>query len=201
MNKQEFLGRLKEALAGLPQEDIEERLDFYSEMIDDKIEDGLAEDAAVAEIGAVAEVRNQIISDVPLKKLVREKMRPKRRLRAWEIILLVLGSPLWLSLLIAAFAIIISIYVAMWAVVISLWAVELAFIAGAFAAVILGIVFAFRGNGTLCIASVSTGFFLAGLSVFLFFGCREATKWILILTKKTGFGIKAIFMGGNTQNE
>ena len=37
--------------------------------------------------------------------------------------------------------------------------------------------------------------FLAGLSIFLFFGCREATKWILILTKKTGFGIKAIFMG------
>ncbi len=43
MNKQAFLTQLRKGLSGLPQEDIEERLAFYSEMIDDRIEEGLSE--------------------------------------------------------------------------------------------------------------------------------------------------------------
>ena len=57
MNKEEFLNALRSALAGLPQEDIEERLAFYSESIDDRVEDGLTEEEAVEAIGTVAEVR------------------------------------------------------------------------------------------------------------------------------------------------
>ena len=37
MNKQEFLTQLRQGLSGLPQDDIEKRLTFYSEMIDDRI--------------------------------------------------------------------------------------------------------------------------------------------------------------------
>ena len=85
MNKEEFLNALRSALAGLPQEDIEERLAFYSESIDDRVEDGLTEEEAVEAIGTVDEVRDQIMAEIPLTKLVREKMRPKGRLRAWEI--------------------------------------------------------------------------------------------------------------------
>ena len=47
MRKQEFLTELRKGLSGLPQDDIEERLSFYSEMIDDQIEEGLAEEEAV----------------------------------------------------------------------------------------------------------------------------------------------------------
>ena len=45
MSKQEFLAALEEGLSGLPREDVDERLGFYSEMIDDRMEDGLPEDA------------------------------------------------------------------------------------------------------------------------------------------------------------
>lgn len=41
MSKQEFLAELRKALSGLPQGDIEDRLTFYSEMIDDRMEEGL----------------------------------------------------------------------------------------------------------------------------------------------------------------
>ena len=103
MGKAEFMETLRKRLAGLPQAEIEERLAFYNEMIDDRIEDGLTEEEAVAEVGPVEDVVNQIMSEIPLTALVREKVRPKRTLRVWEIILLVLGSPIWLSLLIAVF--------------------------------------------------------------------------------------------------
>ena len=201
MSKQEFLQRLRGALAGLPQEDIAERMTFYSEMIDDRIEDGLTEEEAVAEIGAVEDISAQIVAETPFPKLVKEKLRKKQSLRAWELILLVLGSPIWLSLLIAAFAVILSVYVVIWSVIISLWAVEVSFIVCAFAAVIAGIFFAFRGQGMFGVVLISCGIVLAGLSIFLFFGCREVSRGILVLTKKIALGCKSMFIGRNEENE
>ena len=42
MNKQEFLDALQGGLSGLPKEDLQRILDFYSEIIDDCVEDGLS---------------------------------------------------------------------------------------------------------------------------------------------------------------
>ena len=56
----------------LPQGDVEERLTFYSEMIDDRMEEGISEEEAVCEIGSVDEIVSQIIADIPFTKLVRE---------------------------------------------------------------------------------------------------------------------------------
>ena len=78
MNKQEFLAQLREGLNGLPQEDIDERIAFYGEMIDDRLEDGLTEEEAVEAIGTTDEVVAQIIADTPLTKLVKERVKPKR---------------------------------------------------------------------------------------------------------------------------
>ena len=44
MNKQEFITSLYNRLSGLPQNDIENSIEFYSEMIDDRIEEGLTEE-------------------------------------------------------------------------------------------------------------------------------------------------------------
>ena len=46
MSKQEFLEQLRRGLSGLPREDIEERLKFYSEMLEDRMEEGLSEEEA-----------------------------------------------------------------------------------------------------------------------------------------------------------
>ena len=77
-------------------------------------------------------------------KLIKEKT-PKRRLGVWEIVLLVLGSPIWLSLLIAAFAVILSLYISLWAVIISFWAVFGSFIGCALGSIVSAFVFAVVG--------------------------------------------------------
>ena len=46
MSKQEFLEQLRRGRSGLPREDIEERLTFYSEMLEDRMEEGLSEEEA-----------------------------------------------------------------------------------------------------------------------------------------------------------
>ena len=78
MHKQEFLDRLQAGLAGLPQADIEERLNFYHEMIADAMEEGLTEEEAVASVGSVGQIVNQIVAEIPLGRLAKEKMKSKR---------------------------------------------------------------------------------------------------------------------------
>ena len=69
MDKQRFLSELRNSLSGIPHDELEERLVFYSEMIDDRMEEGMTEEEAVAGIGPVGEVVNQILSEVPLSDL------------------------------------------------------------------------------------------------------------------------------------
>lgn len=195
MNKQEFLAELRKGLSGLPQGDIEERLSFYSEMIDDRMEEGLSESEAVAAIGSVSEVVAQILEEIPLTKLVKEKVKPSRTLKAWEIVLLVLGSPIWLSLLIAAFVVILAVYIVMWSVIVSIWAIEISLAACALGGAVAAAILAFQRYGLTGIAMLGAGCVCAGLSVFLFFGCKASTKGILILTKKVALGIKSQFVG------
>ena len=74
MNKQEFINELKCGLSGLSDADLNERLNFYSEMIDDRIEEGFSEEEAVAQIGSVNDIISQIASEMSLTKLVKEKI-------------------------------------------------------------------------------------------------------------------------------
>lgn len=200
MSKQEFLEALKKRLSGLPVEDIEERLDFYSEMIDDTIEEGRTEKEAVAGIGSVDEIAREIIADVPLKRIARERMKPKRRLTAFEIVLLVLGSPLWLSLLIAAFAVALSLYAVVWSLAISLWAVFASVASCAFGGVAAGALFAATGHGAVGVATAGAGIFLAGLAIFLFFSCKWGTKGIARVSRKIALGVKKCFMKGGVSD-
>lgn len=194
MSKQEFLDKLRLRLSGLPKQDVEERLSFFSEMIDDRMEEGLSEEEAVSGIGSVDEAAAQIAAEIPLSKIVKEKIKPKRGLRAWEVVLLALGSPIWLSLAVAAFAVILSVYAVIWSVIISLWAVFASFIACALGGAVAGVVFICLGYGLTGFAIIGAGFVLAGLSVFLFFGCRAATRGALLLTEKFALGIKKCFV-------
>lgn len=195
MRKQEFLDTLRSRLSGLPQQELEERLAFYGEMIDDRMEEGLSEAAAVSDIGSVDTVASQIIADIPFAKIAKEKIKPKRRLRAWEIVLLALGSPIWLSLAIAAFAVILSVYVVIWSVIISLWAVFGSLIGCAVGGFAAGIGFAISLNSLGGVALIGAGLVCAGLAIFLFYGCKEATKGTALLTQKIALGIKKCFVG------
>ena len=194
MSKQEFLARLREGLSGLPQEDIEDRLAFYGEMIDDRMEEGLTEEEAVAEIGPAEQAAAQIVAETPLPRIVKERIRSKRRMRAWEIVLLILGSPIWLSLLISAFAVLFSIYAVIWAVIISFWAVDLALLLSAVATLGTGVWMFLRGDAPRGLALTGAAFVLAGLTILFYFVCLAATKGALSLTKKIARGIKSLFL-------
>ena len=193
MNKQEFLAQLREGLSGLPQEDMEERLMFYSELLDDQMEEGLTEEEAVAAAGPVEEIVRQTISDTPLTKIVKERIRPKRRLHVGEIVLLALGSPIWLSLGIAAIAVFFALYVVLWSAIVSLWAGFVSLGAGAVGGAVACAGSA-AGSGAARLALLAIGLVCAGLAIFLFFGCKAATKGVVALTKGIAVWTKNRFL-------
>ena len=198
MNKEEFLAGLEKGLSGLPREDVTERLSFYAEMIDDRVEEGASEEEAVAGIGTVDDTVSQILADTPLSKIVREKIAPKRSLRGWEIALLILGFPLWFPLVCAAGVVVLSMYIVVWALIVSLWAVELAFIAGALGSFGAAAMY-FAGDGLFAgLAMLGAGLICAGISIFLFFGCLGATKGTAKLTEKAASGVKRAIAGKET---
>lgn len=194
MSKQEFLAQLRKGLSGLPQDDIEERLMFYSEMIEDQMEEGLSEEEAVSAVGSVDEIVTQVVAETPLAKIAKERIKSKRRLSTGEIVLLVLGSPIWLSLGIAAFAVILSLYISLWAAIFSLWAVFVSFAACSIGSVMACVNLTVGGNGASGLAMLAAGIVCAGLTIFMFYGCKAATKGTLILTKKMAIWIKNCFI-------
>ena len=194
MTKQEFISSLQAKLSGLPKQDAEERLAFYGEMIDDRMEEGLSEEEAVLDIGSIDELVAQIIADIPLSKIAKERIKQKRRFKAWEIVLLALGSPIWLSLAIAAFAVLLSLYIVLWSLVVSVWAVFVSLTASSLACIAAGIVFAITYNAFIGISVIGASILCAGLSIFMFFGCKAATKGIILLTNAIALGIKKCFV-------
>lgn len=195
MTKTQFIVSLSEALSGMPKDEIQERLTFYSEMIDDRMEEGLAEEEAIAQIGSVEEIAAQIVEEVPLTKMMKNKVKPKRKLQTWEILLLALGSPIWLSLAIAAFAVLFSLYATVWSVaVVTLWAMFTAFAASGAAGVIAGIGMIFDSSAINGLTLVSAGLVCAGLSIFLFYGSLWSTRGTVWLTKKIALLTKRCFI-------
>ena len=196
MTKNEFMNilRSREELFGMTEEDIARSLSFYEELIDDRIEEGMSEEEAVADVGDPREIAAQILSEIPLSKLVKKKIKPSRRLRAWEIVLLAVGSPIWLTLLIAAVVIVFALYAVLWSLVASVWAVGVA-LAGTFLLSIAALVLlCIQGGVGTGLVFLGLGVFCAGLAIFLWFGTMAATKGAWWLSKKFLLLMKSCFV-------
>lgn len=195
MTKTEFQRALCAALSGLPEADVERAVEYYCEMIDDRMEDGVPEVEAVAAVGKVEEIAAQVLSEVSLPRLIKNKLKPHRTLSGWEITLLILGFPLWFPLLIAAFAVLLSVYITIWAVIIALYATDLALACSALACVAACVIMLATGYGALALTSLGAACILASLTIFMLLGCNLAAKGLIALSRLFGRGVKRALIG------
>lgn len=194
MNKFEFLALLRERLSGLPEEDIERSLDYYGEMIDDHMEDGLTETAAVSATGPIDEIVAQIFMEISLPKLVKAKVKPQKALRTWEIVLLVLGSPVWIPLLLSTGCIILALYMILWSGIVVLYAGVVSCAAGAVSGISGAAAFVSTGYFLQAVLFLGGGLLFAGVTILFFLGTNQITKGAAILSKQILLGIKACFI-------
>lgn len=97
MNKQEFLKDLQKQLNKFGVNNANDYLDYYSEYLDDLIENGATEEEAVQKVGGVKKVLIEIISDNDV-----EIPQPKDR---WKSAVLIGSLPVWGPLLFAMYLI------------------------------------------------------------------------------------------------
>jgi len=193
MNKVEFKLCLEEKLKALPQNEIQKSVEYYLEMIDDRIEDGMSEEEAINALGDIDVIVNNIMLERPLSSLMKEKMKSKNELKTWEIILLVLGFPVWFPLVMSFFAVIFSVYVAIWSIIISMWAVVFSLIIVGIVGVGTGIIYMI-GHGMSGMFILGCAICCLGLSILAFFAVKFISVCLIKLTGTFLRAIKSIFI-------
>lgn len=221
MTKLEFLSALRDRLVDLPEEDLKRSLEYYSESMDDRMEDGLTEEEAVEAMGPIDEIVAQILMGAPLpkpgmplpkqsmgkeekengKEKEKEKEKAKtnrtsgmnRTLGAGVIALLILGFPLWFPLLIAFVSVVFSLYVVFWSMIVVLYAVDVTFAAGAVAGIFGSAAALLTGGISQGLFTLGGGLVCAGLTILWFFVCTLAAKGLVWFSKTLILAIRACF--------
>lgn len=191
MKKNEFLERLRAQLWALSPADIQRSLDYYSEMIDDRMEDGLSEEDAVAAVGDLDEIVRQIRQEMPQPPMVTEKPKKQTDLKRWMIVLLILGSPLWIPLVASVASVVLSVYVCLWTVVLVLYVIAVA-VAAAAIGCLVGIFF-MLGRAAEITVTLGAALLCAGMSIMLFLLGNLAAKGMIALTKLCWKSVKSLF--------
>ena len=194
MNKQNFLSALEKRLSGLPKEDKRKSIEFYSEMIDDYMDNGLREEEAVANLGSIDEVVERILAETPLSSVEREQPPTKTGWGAWEITLVVLGAPIWLSILLSLFSVVLSLFASIWSVCVSMFAVFVSLVVGGIAGAIAGVLFAFTGHFLSGMAVIGASLVCLALSILIFPVLKNLIKGSGFLSKKIYLLIKKCFV-------
>ena len=176
MKKHEFLDQLHKALSGLPPKEIDEQLIYYSEMIDDKMEEGISEEEAVAQIGPIEEIAAQFKTELPRKDTLKEAIFKNYSLPLWAIICLIIGIPVWGSLLIGAISIVFSMLVVIFAGIVSLWAVSVAVGGCVMGAAVIAIMQFIAGHTAAAICLLGGSLVCMGLTISLVIVSKNATK-------------------------
>ncbi len=187
MTRLGFLKSLKKAMKGYSKDTVKKTVDYYDEMISDRMEDGLSEEEAIKAMPAISE----IISDLPEGASARKR----RKLSAREIVLLILASPIWLPLLCAGLALIISLLAVIFSLVVSLFAVELSLAAGAVGAAAYGLVYLFSGDFMQALTVLGGALVMAGLALVLYKPILRLTRYLFEAAKNVCAWIKRRFSG------
>ena len=152
MTKQLFLNELAAALHSLPREERYRTLGYYDELIDDRMEDGQSEEDAVESLGSPEQVAREILGE--------EEPAPStsKGRKVWLIVLLVLGFPLWGSLLVTAAVVLLCVFLCLFLPAFVLGVMALSLLAGAVLGVV-GTPFLIADTG------LAAGLFQLGLAV------------------------------------
>ena len=193
MDRYEFLNELKIKISQLPEIETEKHLAYYEEMIEDRIEDGMTEEEAVASLEDVSVIAERILQETPIVTLVKTKVKPRNGWTTAAIVAAIIGSPIWVSILIAIAAVVFSVFVAFWAVVISVAAAMISIILAGLALLIAPI-FMIGASLPVDLMCFAAGLGVIGIALVGFVGVKYLAKGIAFLCKAMFRGVKSVFI-------
>jgi len=196
MNKQEFIALLREKLEGLPVSEVKKSVDYFSEMIDDRLEEGMTEEEAVAEMEEIDEIVKKVTYDIPLPTLVKEKLKKKGSLSTLNIILLIIGFPIWAPLLLSCLAVVGSFFVVIFVILLSIIIGVIALIVGGIISIVLS-PFRLMFGIANALVNFGIGAIIVGLGILLINPLKDVAKTLIEVAKWGVVKIKSLFITKN----
>ena len=188
MTKADFLRLLERALSQLSEEERQKNLEYYSELLDDMMEEGMT-----AKLGSPNQIAQSILQEMPLGKLVSTRMKPRSGWTPLAIVLAVVGSPVWVPLLLAGVAVVLVLFVSIWALGFAAVAVVIALAVAVVAAPIIAIRVAVL-TLPVGLMLLGAGLVLLGLCVLGGLMAVELCKLLWQLTVWLAHKIKGLFI-------
>lgn len=182
MNREEFIESIKSQLSSFPNNEGEKAAEFFNESINDRIEDGMTEEEAIASMGTPEEIVEKAMLDMTISTLVINRME-RKQLPTWAKILLGVTFPFWLPLLVAFAAVILVLYLCVWVVVLAL-CISCVGVAVAGIVMIALTIPQVMINGMAGAMLLGTGMVLIGISLFFALACYGAIKAAILLSQK-----------------
>ena len=185
MTKQEFIDKLKNELKDETYETVIQTVTYYEEMIDDYVEDGIEEGEAVAKLGNMKEILASIHAQdtIEIRKINKSSS-------VVLTVLLILGFPLWASLVAAGACMLLSFYIVLWCVPIITVSLGLGGFC-AFAVGLFGSFPLFSQSVSLGVTQLGVSALFAAISIIGFYLTYIVSGKIVIYTKSTNVKVKA----------
>ncbi len=198
MTKYEYISEVEKNLVGIPYIEKVKMLDFYREMIEDKIESGMSEAEVIAELGdpalLAARLRDEYRINNPEPSMQpKPEQAPQKGSSGWKallVIAVIIGSPLILAVLVAVASVLFG-------VAISIIAVGIALVVGAAAVGITGIILFFTSFIALAggffpfLIQLGLSFLLIALCLLLVGAGVGAIQLLMLLIRAVSDAISA----------
>ncbi len=123
MNRAEFLSALRAELERQYISGADNMIEYYDEMICDRMEEGMSEEEAVASLGSIEDIVNEALIDRPMTTIVRDRVKKskdnaeKKGHGALWITLVILGFPVWFPLMLSAAIVAFVLFLVFWILV------------------------------------------------------------------------------------
>lgn len=179
MNIDTFYHEMNRLLKQLSKQDREQALTYYGEIIADSMEDGYSAEEAIARLGNLEMLADNVLAEY--RKAVPVLRGKSTGSRVLNIILLILGSPIWLTIFAVIFVLILVVYILLYVPVLVLGVLALAFpLAGIWS--IVGAPFLMADIFSAGLFQLGGGIALLGLSILCFFAFYYTLKGIIKAT-------------------
>ncbi|EKF35545.1 MULTISPECIES: DUF1700 domain-containing protein [Bacillus] len=188
MNKKEFLSSLEKHLHRLGEKESERFIEYYDEMIEDYQEDGYSEQEAVHQVGQPAIIAEGIMKEQGMKTVEVPTFGEK----ATRFSILILGFPLWGSILAAVILLILSVYMVIWCIPLVTGALTLSGLLGGCWSII-GTPFIYQDGLHVAVTQFGLGILLLGVGLLCGIATVYLTKLFTHMTVQTSKAFMGMF--------
>lgn len=191
MNKKQFCTLLENELRiYLSSEEVYKTLNFFKEMIDDRVDEGLSEEQAVSQLGNIDDIVGQILDEHNIKKRQKKlvwRFIPQKTPSAANIIIAILLFPIWITI----FSLVASFFLVFISLIFSLVVSVIAFFVGGIALILKAPFYLiYKKNIAYCLDTLGFGFIITGIGLIGIYYLLKSLKKV----RKNRWSFKKMFV-------